>query len=153
MQKGGGGLAMALSAAIALTTVMPARAASWLEMNFYLFGGPRYDSMLPACDNPLALAKINIHFAVKEMRFWDPSLYIRAFGEVREVAYRPWGDYAIPRRFCVAKTLLSDGTETVTYYSIAEDEGFAGATFGVEWCVLGADRNMAYSPRCKMAQP
>ncbi len=74
-------------------------------------------------------------------------------GEVREVAYRPWGDHAIPRRFCAARTLLSDGYETVTYYSIGEDLGFAGATWGVEWCVVGADRNMAYSPRCKMAMP
>jgi hypothetical protein len=153
MRKGVGILSILLSAAIALTAAVPARAASWLEMNFYLFGGPRYDAWLPACDNPIALAKIDIHFAIKEIRFWNPSLFISRFGETREVAYRPWGDYAIPRRFCVAKTLLSDGTETVTYYTIGEDLGFAGATWGVEWCVLGADRNMAYSPRCKMAQP
>jgi len=153
MRKGGGFLAVFLVTTVALAATAPARAASWLEMNSYLFGGSRYDGWLPTCDNPLALAKINVHFAMKEIRFWNPSLYISAFGETREVAYRPWGDYAIPRRFCVAKTLLSDGTETVTYYSIAEDQGFAGATFGVEWCVLGADRNMAYSPRCKMAQP
>ena len=152
MARGGRILATALSAAIALASAVPARAASWLEMNFYLFG-PRYDAWLPACDNPLALAKIDIHFAVKELRFWNPALFITRFGEVREVAYRPWGDYAIPRRFCTAQTTLSDGTETVTYYSIAEDQGFAGATWGVEWCVVGADRNMAYSPRCKMALP
>jgi hypothetical protein len=153
MRKGGGISAMALSAAIALAAAMPARAASWLEMNFYLFNGPRYDAWLPACDNPLALAKIDIHFAMKEIRFWNPTLFISRFGEVREVAYRPWGDYAIPRRFCAAQTTLSDGTETVTYYSIAEDQGFAGATWGVEWCVVGADRNRAYSPLCKMALP
>jgi hypothetical protein len=153
MRRRAGILSILLSAAIALTASAPARAASWLEMNFYLFGGPRYDAWLPACDNPLALAKIDIHFAVKEIRFWNPTLFISQFGETREVAYRPWGDYAIPRRFCVAKTLLSDGTETVTYYSIGEDLEFAGASWGVEWCVLGADRNMAYSPRCKMAQP
>ena len=28
-----------------------------------------------------------------------------------------------------------------------------GATFGVEWCVVGLDRNWAYNPFCKMAQP
>jgi hypothetical protein len=28
-----------------------------------------------------------------------------------------------------------------------------GATWGVEWCVAGLDRNWAYHPACKMAQP
>src|SRR5262245_24354365 len=118
MKKSCGVLGIAWAAMVALAAAAPARAASWLEMNFYLFGGPRYDAWLPACDNPLALAKIDIHFAVKEIRFWSPSLFIASFGEVREVAYRPWGEHAIPRRFCAAKTWLSDGTETVTYYSI-----------------------------------
>jgi len=26
-------------------------------------------------------------------------------------------------------------------------------TWGVEWCVVGLDRNWAYNPACKMAQP
>jgi hypothetical protein len=26
-------------------------------------------------------------------------------------------------------------------------------TWGVEWCVVGLDRNWAYNPRCKMARP
>jgi len=26
-------------------------------------------------------------------------------------------------------------------------------TWGVEWCVVGLDRNWAYNPTCKMAQP
>ena len=134
------------------TSTIPAKSASWFEMNFGLLG-QRYDGWLPACDNPLALAKIDIRFWVKEVRFWDPRIWISRFGEVREVAYRPWGQYAIPRRFCAAQTLMSDGTQTITYYSIGEDTGFAGATWGVEWCVTGYDRNMAYSPRCKMAQP
>jgi hypothetical protein len=141
-------------AGIALTLVVaaPAQSASWLEMNFGLIG-PRYDSWLPACDNPIALAKIDFRFWVKEVRFWDPTIHISRFGEVHEIAYRPWGDRAIPRRFCAARTTMSDGTETVTYYSIGEDIGFAGATWDVEWCVQGYDQNMAYSPRCKMAMP
>jgi hypothetical protein len=28
-----------------------------------------------------------------------------------------------------------------------------GMTWGVEWCVVGLDRNWAYNPICKMAQP
>lgn len=137
---------------LAAAGVMPAQAASWFEMNFGLIG-PRYDGRLPACDNMLVLAKIDFRFWAKEVRFWDPRLRIARFGEIQQIAYRPWGEDAIPRRFCQARTLMSDGTDTVTNYSISEDTDFAGATWGVEWCVQGYDRNMAYSPRCKMALP
>ena len=143
---------LALGVLMAAAAGVPARSATWFEMNFGLIG-PRYHGMLPACDNPFVLAKIDFRFWAKEIRFWDPRLRISRFGEVREVAYRPWGQDAIPRRFCQARTLMSDGTETVTNYSIIEDQSFAGAIWGVEWCVQGYDRNMAYSPRCKMALP
>jgi len=38
------------------------------------------------------------------------------------------------------------------YYSIAEDTGMIGASWGVNFCVVGLDRNMAYSPGCRMAR-
>lgn len=137
---------------LAAMSVLPAQSANWLEMNFGLVG-PRYDGRLPACDNALVLAKIDFRFWTKEVRFWDPRIRISRFGEVQQIAYRPWGEDAIPRRFCQARTLMSDGIDTVTNYSIGEDTDFAGFTWGVEWCVQGYDRNMAYSPRCKMALP
>ena len=28
-----------------------------------------------------------------------------------------------------------------------------GMFWGVEWCVVGLDRNWAYNPACKMAKP
>jgi hypothetical protein len=28
-----------------------------------------------------------------------------------------------------------------------------GASWGVEWCVVGLDRNWAYNPACRMARP
>ena len=32
-------------------------------------------------------------------------------------------------------------------------DGIIGWGYGVEWCVVGLDRNKAFSPRCKMAGP
>jgi hypothetical protein len=28
-----------------------------------------------------------------------------------------------------------------------------GSTWGIEWCVVGLDRNWSYNPACKMARP
>lgn len=129
-----------------------AYAAGLLEKNFYL-SGPRYDAVVPGCDNPDALAKITSRFSEKESTFWNSALQIVSFSQVREVAFRPWAVQTIPRRFCTGKVLVSDGVERRVNYSIGEDTGIIGATWGVEWCVVGLDRNWAYSPACRMALP
>ena len=146
-------LATTFGAALALAaSAPPASAASWLEMNFWM-SGPRYDGNLPACDDPSALGRISGRFGQKEWQFWVSDLSITGFDKVREVAFRPWGHQAIPRRYCSARVTLSDGRASMVYYSIAEDQGFIGASWGVEWCVDGYDRNLAYAPNCKMARP
>jgi hypothetical protein len=137
---------------LALSVAGPAQAASWLEKNFWL-EGPRYDAVLPACDDPAALAKIADRFATKERRFWNSALEILRLDHVRETAFRPWDRDLIPRRFCAARALLSDGHLRSVYYWIGEDTGLIGGTWGVEVCVVGYDRNWAHHPNCRAAQP
>jgi len=128
----------------------PAQAASWLEKNFWL-SGPRYEGVLPVCE--AGLDTIAARFAQKEGRFWNSDLQIQGFERVREIAFSPWAEGTIPRRFCSALALVSDGRKHAVYYSIGEDTGIIGSSWGVEWCVVGLDRNWAYNPRCKMARP
>ena len=140
-----------LSGIAALTlSAAPASAASWLEMNFWM-SGPRYDAVVPPCE--YGLGTIQQRFATKEGRFWNSALQIVSFEKVRQIAFRPWAEYTIPRRFCTATALVSDGHKHRVSYSIGEDTGFIGASWGVEWCVAGLDRNWAYNPACKMARP
>lgn len=139
-------------AAVLLGFAAESRAASLWELNFWL-PGPRYDAVVPLCEEPGPLAKIQSRFATKEGRFWNSELQIVSFEEVREVAFMPWASGTIPRRFCSGKVLVSDGKVRPIYYSIAEDTGMIGATYGVDWCVVGLDRNWAYNPSCKMARP
>jgi len=130
----------------------PAYAANWLEKNAYLIG-PRYDADLPSCDTPAALAKIQARFASKEGRFWNSDLQIVNFDGIREVAFRPWAEGTVPRRFCSGRALISDGRWRPVRYSIIEDGGMIGASWGVQWCVVGIDRNWAYNPKCRAAGP
>lgn len=142
------GIAFAMIGALARPA--PASAANWLEMNFWL-SGPRYDSALPACD--AALGAVASGFATKEGRFWNSSLYILDFARVRETGLRAWAEQSIPRRYCSAEARVSDGVTRTVHYVIGEDTGLIGASWGVEWCVVGLDRNWAYNPGCKMARP
>ncbi len=128
----------------------PAQAANFLEKGIYMTG-PNYDGVLPPCE--AALDKIASRFAQKEGRFWNSDLQILDFERVREIAARPWASGTIPRRFCSAVALVSDGRKHRVDYWIGEDTGMLGASWGVEWCVVGLDRNWAYNPACKMARP
>jgi hypothetical protein len=143
---------VAIAAALSAAMIAPAEAASWLEKSFYLIG-PRYNSLLPPCDEPRALSTIQRRFATKEGRFWQSDLHIVNFDRIRETAYHPWADASIPRRFCSGRALVSDGIWREVHYSIIEDGGMIGWKWGVEWCVVGIDRNWAYNPQCKMARP
>ncbi|MGA8961385.1 MAG: hypothetical protein WB475_14375, partial [Pseudolabrys sp.] len=91
--------------------------------------------------------------AQKEGRFWNSDLQILGFERVREIAFRPWAPQTVPRRFCTAVASVSDGHKHTVNYWIGEDTGMIGMTWGVEWCVVGLDRNWAYNPACKMARP
>jgi hypothetical protein len=139
---------------VALLTVLPsgARAANLFDLNFFL-PGPRYDGYVPPCDAASALDKIQRRFAQKEGTFWMSPLGIVGFEQVRETAYRPGPPNTVPRRYCAGIAQISDGSRRPIYYSIGEDTGMIGANWGVEWCVVGLDRNWAYNPACKMAKP
>ncbi len=144
--------AFAVLAVVLAAGAGPAGSAGFFEKNFYL-SGPRYSADVPLCTDPWPLGRIQANFRTKEHRYWDSELQIVDFANVREIAFRPWAAQTIPRRFCAAEALVSDGVRHAVYYSIIEDAGFIGAGWGVEWCVVGLDRNWAYNPACKMAKP
>jgi hypothetical protein len=135
---------------IGFGALAPAQAANWLEKEIYMTG-PNYDGRLPQCE--AALDKIVWRFAQKESRFWNSNLHILEIEKVQEIAYRPWAAENIPRRYCTAVATVSDGLKHRVNYWIGEDTGMIGMTWGVEWCVVGLDRNWAYNPTCRMARP
>lgn len=139
-----------LLALFALAPGAPAKAASLLELNFWL-SGPRYDGDVPPCE--AMLGSISSQFADKEATFWNSGLAIAGFSHVRELAFRTRAENAMPRRYCAARALMNDGRVRSVNFAIIEDGGFAGFGPGVEWCVAGLDRNWAYNPRCRTAKP
>ena len=150
-----GVLPIALTISVAVATGCSAtstRAANWFEKNFWL-SGPRYDGNVLLCDEHGPLDKITARFSTKERQFWNSALTIVGFEKIREVAWEPWSSGTMPRRYCAASVQVSDGTRHEINYAIIEDGGIIGATYGVEWCVAGLDRDWAYNPACRAARP
>ncbi len=143
-----------------------ALAASWAQAREVVAAEDRiipYSARLPTCGDPAVLAKISSQFAEKESTFWNSSLTLVEYAHIKPLAWRPWGVDTIPRRYCTASVVVSNGRRHRIDYSIAEDLdsiaenfgwlGWLGLGWGVNWCVLGLDRNLAYSPSCRMARP
>lgn len=112
-----------------------------------------YAGQIARCDDARVLGRIQSRFAAKESTYWKSSAEIVAFERVRQTGLRNWGMDHIPRRYCTGRVVLNDGRRRGVDFSVGEDLGIIGWGFGVEWCVHGFDRNLAYSPHCKMARP
>jgi hypothetical protein len=112
-----------------------------------------YNAGLPGCSDPSVLQDIASTFATREGRFWNSSLRIVEFEQIRPVAWRPWGLDYIPRQFCTGAVIVSDGYKRRINFSIREKTGFIGIGWGTEWCVDGLDRHYASAPHCKQALP
>ncbi|WP_406854454.1 hypothetical protein ABEG18_18145 [Alsobacter sp. KACC 23698] len=112
-----------------------------------------YPANIPACADPAVLSKIQDRFSETESSYWNSSAAIVSFETVRVLGFRPWGLDYIPRLFCTGTVVVNDGRRHRIDYSVAEDLGFIGWGWGVEYCVTGFDRERAYSPACKMARP
>jgi len=112
-----------------------------------------YSANLPPCDDPGVLATITGRFDHKEAEYWNSTLQIDGYDRVREIGFRANGLGYIPRRYCMARAQVNDLKPRAVIYAIQEDLGIIGWGYGVEWCVIGLDRNLAYAPGCQAVRP
>jgi hypothetical protein len=112
-----------------------------------------YSGVLPPCEDGGVLGKISSRFNQKEAEYWNSALVIDHYDRVRELSLRGNGLDYIPRRYCIARAYLNDNREHTVIYQIQESLGMIGWGYGVEWCVIGLDRNFAYAPACRVLRP
>ena len=112
-----------------------------------------YYGNLPACDNTWVTGRINDRFQQTQTSYWNSTLTIAGYDRFKEIGFRANGVSYIPRRYCIARVMMSDQKERTIIYEIQEDTGIIGWGWGVQWCVVGLDRNSAYSPACSVLRP
>ncbi|SFK38840.1 hypothetical protein SAMN05444581_10761 [Methylocapsa palsarum] len=111
------------------------------------------DGLLPPCDDPAALERLQSRFHERESEFWRTGLEILGFDQVQEIGFRSNGLDYIPRRYCRARAYMNDDKWRPVSFTIVKDAGLIGAQDDVDWCVEGLDRMDAYAPGCKMVRP
>jgi hypothetical protein len=150
-------LALSAGAALANSPRVPA------ENRFFA-----YDAQVAACEDAGVVARIQRYFSFREAKFWNSDLQITAVDRIRMTHFRPNGLDLIPRRYCQARVITSDGKHRAMYYNIVEDAGITGwqgslffglvqfptpGSYNVEWCIDGLDRARTYAQNCRMARP
>jgi hypothetical protein len=148
------GLIMGLAAVVSL--VSPALAVDTGPREYDPPAEERYPPFrgeLPLCSDPGVLKDISDRFAWRESEYWNSGLVIAGFESVAEIGYRTNGLSYIPRRYCQGEALFNDGKLRRVVFNIGDALGFIGIGSGVTWCVVGLDRNHAFSPNCRAAEP
>lgn len=140
-------LILALGFAIAASDSGQARPVTPAEKRISPFSAD-----LPACGDSGVLGTISSRFQQKEYWFWKSPLEIVGYDRVRESGFRTNGADFIPRRYCTARASLNNRRKHEVVYWIGERLGIIGASYGVEWCVIGLDRNDAFAPNCREAR-
>ena len=141
---------------VALASVASAGLASAVAARPLVPAEQRYRPFtadLPACDDHGVLDTIISRFRQKESGYWKSALEIKQFDHMHEYGFRTTGLDYIPRRYCTARVLLNNDKLHGVVYWVGERTGIIGWTYGVEWCVQGLDRNLAFAPDCREARP
>jgi hypothetical protein len=107
----------------------------------------------PACDEPKVLKRITERFDQAEQSYWHTGIQMGAITMARETAFRDWDPTIIARRYCTGTVYLTDGKQYPLVYWLRSEQGFSGVSWGVQFCLVGRDRDFAYAPACKMLRP
>lgn len=134
---------------------IPARAADY---GTYAEGyaGVRYCAhhhCLPVCDEAKVVAKVVNKFAYYDANVIGSGLAITNIGDIRETKVNVDGPSLIPRRYCDATAILSDGSRSEVVYLIEYQAGFASIYYGVQSCLPAYDPYRVYGAWCRSICP
>lgn len=107
----------------------------------------------PACDADAVTRHIIGRFNRVEKEYWGRGLRMAAVAGAHEDETRQWDPPLIAARYCNATAYFSDGSRRELVYWVRSEQGFAGVGWGLQYCVIGLDQQMAYAPACRMLRP
>lgn len=148
-------LAAAIVSVLAILAAAVGAAAPAVAENFTFYRDAHRDGPWkgPACDDPKVLGRIASHFDQAEAAYWHTGIRMAHITEARESAFRDWDPLIIATRYCTGSAYLTDGRNYGLVYWLRSEQSFAGVSWGVQFCLLGRDRDFAYAPACKMLRP
>jgi hypothetical protein len=92
-----------------------------------------------ACTSPNALARIKQIFAWADRNQWHRGFVISEIGNPRPSGH-PYAEPGLVKRdYCLADSVMTDGTAWPVYYVVEHGLGFVGVGSDIDFCVPGLD--------------
>lgn len=129
------------------------QAASAADFGRHKTPYPAAPAIGPACDTPDVLRRIMSRFDSTEARYWKTGVRMALITDARPTSFRDLPPATTFIRYCAATAYLTDGARHELVYWMRSNQGFAGYGWGVEYCLVGRDRQMSYAPQCRMLRP
>jgi hypothetical protein len=102
-----------------------------------------------SCTVPGVLARIQHRFAFAERTLWHRGFVIDRIDNPRPSGH-PYAEPGLVHRdFCVADSVMTNGSAYPVYYAIEQGLGFAGLGRNVDFCVLGLDPWHVHDGDCR----
>ncbi len=106
------------------------------------------------CNNKRVLRQIVDRFAWAENETWHRGFVIARIEAPRVRFVELEEDVGtIPRRYCLARAVMTNGRVHPLFYRTEEEMGFASIGDGVSFCLLGLDPWRVYDAACRVLRP
>ncbi len=134
---------LALIAALALAG--PAASADFPPASPY--SGPA--EAVGVCADSDVLRRIASRFAWAERHTWRRGYVMAGLENPRPSGHPYYEPGLVPRDYCMADAIMSNGDARRVYYTIEHGLGFAGLGRNVDFCVLGLDPWHIHDGACR----
>jgi hypothetical protein len=101
------------------------------------------------CADANVLGRIAERFAWAERNTWHRGFVMASLANGRYSGHPFFEPGLIRRDYCVADSLMTDGSSRTVYYAIEYGVGFASIGHYVDFCVLGLDPWHVHDEACR----
>lgn len=101
------------------------------------------------CANANALARIERIFAYTERTLWHRGFVMESIGNPRPSGHPYTEPGLVQRDYCVADSVMTDGSEHRVYYAIEHGLGFVGIGDEVDFCIPALDPWRVHDGDCR----
>lgn len=133
-------------AAVLLTSLWAAPASAADLVSATVVSAPSADSV---CSSANALARVKHNFAWAERTLWHRGFVISQIGNPRPSGHPYAEPGLVARDYCMADSIMTDGSMHPVYYVIEHGLGFVGLGSDVDSCVPGLDPWHVHDGDCR----
>jgi|SRR5688572_2245917 len=101
------------------------------------------------CADANVLRRIAERFARAERETWHRGFVMASLGNGRDSGHPFFEPGLIRRDYCVADSVMTDGSSRTVFYAIEYGVGFASIGNYVDFCVLGLDPWHVHDEACR----